>query len=302
MLRNLAVLIRGSRAAGRLMAQFQPQVIFVTGGYSSIPVGVAAWLRRIPQLLYLPDIVPGLAVRFLGRLATRIAATTPDSARYLPRSKLVVSGYPVRSALWQADREQARSYFEFSMEEPVLLVYGGSSGARRINRAIEAALTDFLNQVSIIHVCGREGDEVWLRQRLEELPAGQQARYRLYPYLYQMPLAFAAADLVLCRSGASVLGELPAMGLPAILVPYPYVHQEENADYLVRHGAAIKVLDACLRTGDGRPAAEDLLRILQTLLEDRERLAGMAEAMRRLARPDAARVLVMQLRALAGEG
>ncbi len=299
--RNLAVLARGTNEAGRLMADFRPQAALVTGGYVTVPVGIAAWRRRVPLLTYLPDVVPGLAVRFLARLSHRVAATTPDSACYLPRDKVVVTGYPVRPALWAADRQQARAAFGFSPGEKVLLVTGGSRGARSINQAVAEVLPALLERASVVHLCGREGDEAWLRQRTASLPPALRARYHLYDYLHEMPAALAAADVILCRAGASTMGELPAVGLPALLVPYPYVHQEENADYLVRHGAAIKVPDEHLRTDDGRPDGSALLQALQTLLDDPARLNQMAEAARRLARPNAALAMSELLCALAGD-
>lgn len=300
MARNLLVMSRGSRQAGRILDQFRPQVVLATGGYVSVPVGWAAWRRHIPLLLFLPDVVPGLAVRLLAQLAARVATSTPDSARYLPRGKMVVSGYPVRQALLKADREESRTHFGFSDQDTVLLVYGGSRGARSINRALAAALPALLERAAIIHICGREGDEHWLRRQAAELAPELQQRYRLHPYLHQeMPLAFAAADVALCRAGASVLGELPARGLPALLVPYPYVHQEENADYLVREGAAVKVLDRHLQGADGQPNVAPLIQALTPLLEDPNQRQRMAAASRRLARPEAAATLVAQLCSLA---
>ncbi|MBN1483504.1 MAG: UDP-N-acetylglucosamine--N-acetylmuramyl-(pentapeptide) pyrophosphoryl-undecaprenol N-acetylglucosamine transferase [Chloroflexia bacterium] len=301
-LRNLVVLVRGVREAGRRMAQFKPEVVLVTGGYSSVPVGVAARIRGIPLLLYLPDVVPGLAVRFLAHLASRVATSTPDAAAYLPRGDMVVSGYPVRPALWQTDRRQARAFFGLTEEEKVLLVYGGSRGARSINRALAADLEAFVDSAAVVHICGREGDEVWLRERAAKLPDALRARYLLYPYLHRMHLAFAAADLAVCRAGASVLGELPAAGLPAVLIPYPYVHQEENADYLLRQGAAVKIQDSCLQGEDGGPRPQDLRRSVEMILDDTALRLRMAAAMRQLARRDAVEVLLQHLQALADMG
>ncbi|MGB9722863.1 MAG: undecaprenyldiphospho-muramoylpentapeptide beta-N-acetylglucosaminyltransferase [Chloroflexia bacterium] len=303
LLRNLVILARGTRLALRLVKDFAPEVVLVTGGYVSIPVGLAAWRKRVPLLVYLPDVVPGLAVRFLARLATQVATSTPDAARYLPRDKVVVTGYPVRPALFQTDRRSARAHFGFSEEERVVLIYGGSRGARAINLAVAQGLPEFLRRASLIHICGQAGDEAVLRERAAGLPEDLRSRYRLYPYLHQeMPAALAAADLAICRAGASILGELPAVGLPAILVPYPYVHQEENAAFLVRHGAAVRVPNARLRDRSGRPEPTPLLQALDEVLETPSRLARMAQASRRLARPEAARALVEVLQALAERG
>lgn len=299
MLRHMALLAQGTEQAARLMDEFRPQAVLVTGGYVSVPVGLAARRRRIPFLVFLPDVVPGLAVRFLARLATRVATSTPDAARYLPRGKVVVTGYPVRPALLDIDRAEARRRLGLPSGERVLLVYGGSRGARSINRAVAAGLERFLERAHVVHVCGREGDEAELRRSAERLPADRQARYHLYPYLHEeMPNALAAADLAICRSGASTLGELPAAGLPAILVPYPYVHQEENAAYLARNGAALQIPDGRLRDSRGRPDPAALWQAVESAWEDPIRLTRMAEAARRLHRPAAAAALVEQLQAI----
>jgi UDP-N-acetylglucosamine--N-acetylmuramyl-(pentapeptide) pyrophosphoryl-undecaprenol N-acetylglucosamine transferase len=181
-------------------------------------------------------------------------------------------------------------------------VYGGSRGARSVNRAIEALLPHLLQLAHVIHVCGREGDETWLRAAADRLPAELQARYHLFPYLHgTMVQAFGAADLVLARSGASTLAELPAAQLPAVLVPYPYVNQDENADYLVSHGAAVKVADGAL-LGSGDPREGPLWAAVQRLLKNKEARAAMAARSAALARPDAAKRIADELLRLATYG
>jgi UDP-N-acetylglucosamine--N-acetylmuramyl-(pentapeptide) pyrophosphoryl-undecaprenol N-acetylglucosamine transferase len=347
LLRNVGLMLAGTLAAAVLLRQLRPAAILGTGGYGCVPVFLAARLLRIPTLLYLPDVVPGMAVRFLSRLATQVACSTEASRPYFraiqPASPspddgndrtntFFVSGYPVREALYHQDRAACRHLFGLDEQEPVLLVYGGSRGARSINRAVETLLPDILELTQVIHVCGREGDEVWLRAAAERLEPRLQARYWLAPYLESseqrnkndnnendrnnneieadnrqqpsatMVAAFGAADLALCRSGASVLGELPALGLPAVLIPYPYVHQDENAEYLVQHGAAIKISDAAM-LGEKKPQEGPLFRELYRLLktDTRERLQ-MARQSRALARPDAAHRLANALRQLATLG
>jgi UDP-N-acetylglucosamine--N-acetylmuramyl-(pentapeptide) pyrophosphoryl-undecaprenol N-acetylglucosamine transferase len=168
---------------------------------------------------------------------------------------------------------------------PLILVYGGSRGARSVNLAVATLLPHILPHAHVLHVCGREGDETTLQQYHQQLALELQTRYHLYPYLaadgaVTMTAALAAADFTVCRSGASVLGELPAAQLPAILVPYPYVHQDENADYLVRHRAAQKVNDTRL--------SDDLLPAMMHLITDVTARNAMRSAMQTLARPDAA--------------
>lgn len=319
LVRGMVTMVSGIIAARALLHELRPAALLGTGGYVCVPVFLAARLARIPTMIYLPDVVPGLAVRLLARVATRVACSVEDSWRYLPvpRDALLVTGYPVRAALFTQDKAECRAAFGLSDALPVLLVYGGSRGARSINRAVAALLPDLLEFAQIIHVCGREGDAAWLRAAAARLEPRLQARYRLFPYLESaepaaqrpdpaappptmtMVRAFGAADLALCRSGASTLAELPAAGLPAILVPYPYVHQDENADYLVRHGAAVKVPDHAM-LGDGDPRDGLLYRELRRLLgEETERRKHMAERSQALARPDAAHRLAHALLNLA---
>ncbi len=318
--RNSAVLARGVMEARGLIRRERPATILGTGGYVCVPLFVAARLLRVPTLVYLPDIVPGLAVKLLARLATRVACSFEPSLKYLPGGKTVVTGYPVRRDLFDLECAASRQAFGITDDLPVLLVYGGSRGARSVNRAIEALLPDLLEIAHIIHVCGREGDETWLRAAAGRLPNELSARYHLFPYLHaqrqavgvreqdtlslfvpDMVQAFGAADLAIARSGASTLAELPAARLPAVLVPYPYVNQDENADYLVSHGAAVKVADAAmLGTGDPREGA--LFTTVRQLLQDDQARATMAARSAALARPDATERIADELLRLAAHG
>ena len=305
LLRGLRTMLSGVRAALRLLRELQPRAILGTGGYVCVPLFVAARLRGIPTMIYLPDVVPGLAVQVLSRLATRTAVNVADA---LPRLGLrvgpraLITGYPVRQELFTTTRADARRAFN-SSQRPLILVYGGSRGARSINQAVAQLLPTLLAEADILHVCGREGDVDFLHAAAAGLPAELQARYTLVEYLEQqgqrtMTAALAAADLAICRSGASTLAELPAVGLPAVLVPYPYVHQDENADYLVRHGAAVKVSDGeMLGTGAAEHGA--LARAVLGLLRDERARATMAAHSRALAQPAAARLLAQALQQLA---
>ncbi len=310
LLRNSATIVAGVTMARRLLRELRPAAILGTGGYVCVPLFLAARMARIPTIIYLPDVVPGLAVQFLARVATQVACNVEDARHYLPnrrrsRYPLLVTGYPVRAELFDQDKATCQSAFDLREDLPVLLVYGGSRGARSINRAIEALLPDVLELAQVVHICGREGDESWLRAAAERLEPRLQARYRLYPYLHNdgeqtMIRAFGAADLALCRSGASTLAELPAAALPAVLVPYPYVHQDENADYLVSRGAAVKVADGEM-IGDGQPQESRLFLELQRLLTQPQERYAMAQQSKRLARPDAARQLADALCRLAAK-
>lgn len=292
---QLGRVVLGITQARRIVDEFRPQAIFATGGYVCFPTVVAGWLRGVPSLLYLPDIVPGLAVRALAPIATRIALSFSESEGYFAPQKRVVTGYPVRQEIATLDKATAREELGISLEERLFLVLGGSLGAHKINLAVSQTLPELLEICRVIHITGYE-DEGWLKEERERLPNGLQERYRVYPYLHEeMAWALAAADLALSRAGASTLGEFPAAGLPSILVPYPYAagHQERNANYMVERGTAIKIEDADLEAS--------LLPVVERLFADEEVLAQMARAARAMAQPEAARRMVHELRKLINE-
>ncbi len=267
-----------------LIGRWRVDRIFITGGWASLPVALAGWLRRVPVYAFVPDIEPGLTLKVASRFARRVAATTADSAVYFRPGQVVETGYPLRRSLLAATRAEGQAHFGLDPALRTLLVLGGSSGARTINRALVGALPDLLadETLQIVHVTGRL-DWAEVRAARERLPAGQQARYHCHEYLHDdMGLALAAADLAVNRAGASTLGEFPAFGLPAILVPYPHAwrYQKVNADFLVSRGAAARLDDERL--------ASDLCSTVRGLLGDEAALQRMAERARILARPDGA--------------
>lgn len=271
----------GVQQARGILSDFHPSVVFSTGGYGSFPVALAARSRGVPLAVYLPDLNPGWAVRAIARLAQRVCATASESLRSLPSGKTVVTGYPVREEFWNVNRAIGRERLGLSPEEKVLFVTGASSGAHSINQAVASELTGLLQLCEVIHLSGR-ADEQWLLEIRDGLPNDLRSRYHLHAYMHEeLPLAMAAADLAVTRAGASTLGELPAMGLPAIVVPGTFAgaHQRPNAKYLAKAGAAVVLED------------DDLVRLLPIvghLLNDDARLRSMREASRRLARPNAA--------------
>jgi UDP-N-acetylglucosamine--N-acetylmuramyl-(pentapeptide) pyrophosphoryl-undecaprenol N-acetylglucosamine transferase len=299
MLVNGVASLKGVAQAWRILRDFRPDVVLATGGYASVPVVVAAWLRRCPVLVYLPDAQPGLAVRFLSRLARRVAVSFETAQAYFDPGKTVVTGYPVRPALFSGreSRPSTSQRLGLSTGARTLLILGGSRGAHSINLAINEGLEKLLDLAQIIHVAGEE-DSPWLQERRDKLPAQLRERYHLYAYLHEdMVPALLSADLAVARAGAATMGEFAAAGLPSILVPYPHAgqHQEANADFLASHGAALKVLDGSL-------AAGALLQAIEALLGDESTLRLMAENARKLARPDAAHAIAWQLASLAAGG
>jgi len=293
--RNLFRLGRGFVQAWRILGRFRPDVVFLTGGYVSVPVALVAWLRRWPILVYLPDVEPGRAIQLLSRIATQVAVTVEASGQYLPANKVVVTGYPLRPQFQRvklAGKQAAKAHFGIPSADSVLLVFGGSRGAQSINRALGTILERVLAHMHVIHISGRSDAEA-CQIRRDALSESARTRYHLFDYVHDIAQAFAAADLVVARAGAATLAEFPFLGLPAILVPYPYAwrYQKVNADYLAERGAAIRL--------DDKDMDEQLWPLIKALLGDEARLQEMSDNAHVLARPDAAARLADLLTELA---
>lgn len=293
---NLWQLWQGVWQARRVVRKFAPDVILLTGGFVAYPMALAARFSRPRSrlALYVPDIEPGLALKQTARFADLILVTAEESRRFFaPHAPVRVTGYPVRRDLLGWTRWSAQQALGLRPDFPTLLVFGGSKGARSINRALIAILPQLLAQVQIVHISGTlDWREVQLAA--QTLPADLRAHYHPFPYLHaEMGAAFRAADLVVARAGASTLGEFPMFGLPAILVPYPHAwrYQKVNAEYLVQRGAAVLLPDEHLQT--------DLLPRLQQILFKFDKLVALRAAMQSLAQPNAAdtiATLLLQLK------
>ncbi len=289
--------LRGAAEAYRLVKSFRPQAVIGTGGYVSGPVLLAAQLLRVPVLVHEQNAFPGLTNRILARVAGRVMLTFPESARYLPRGARVrVTGLPVREEIKRVDREQAR----LGLAEgagTVILSFGGSRGAERLNQAMVDVVEAFRGRpdVKLYHSTGTAGYEDFLRllkSKGIDLPG--QGNVTIAPYFYQIADYLAAADLVICRAGAATIAELTYLGRPAILIPYPYAaanHQEFNAMALGKKGAAVVIKNAEL-------SGARLLREINALLAAPERLRRIAENSGRLANPDALEEIMACVREL----
>lgn len=293
MLVSAVQLVIGTVQALWLVGRRQPKALLLTGGWVGLPVALAAWLWRVPSLIFLPDIEPGMTIQVLKRFATKVALTVDESKVYFPANDTVTTGYPLRKSMLDATREAAVKHFGLDAGRKTLLVFGGSRGSRAINNVVLDVLPQLLaDGVQVIHVTGTL-DWAEIEARVKAMP--DTTHYHVYPYLHhEMGLAMAGADLVVCRSGASVLGEFPLFGLPSILVPLAWAwrYQKVNAEYLAGRGAAIDM--------DEKDMAERLLPTIRDLLGDDARLDGMRAAAKALARPDGARRAAEILAELAG--
>jgi undecaprenyldiphospho-muramoylpentapeptide beta-N-acetylglucosaminyltransferase len=241
---NLLRMFQGLNASRRILKRFKPDVLFFTGGYIGVPVAYTG--RRQSQAMFVPDIEPALALRWISRWVDKIAVTTEDSRTFYAQDRdVVVSGYPTRPALKPVPKEEARQVLEMDPVIPTVLVFGGSRGARSINEALWRCLPELLKEMQVIHITGQL-DWPRVEEQVSDLYPEQKARYRVYAYVHEeMTTIFSAVDLAVSRAGAAVLGEYPLFGLPAILVPYPHAwrYQWVNARYLETHGAAKIVKD-----------------------------------------------------------
>jgi undecaprenyldiphospho-muramoylpentapeptide beta-N-acetylglucosaminyltransferase len=295
MVRNGWRLLKGTLEVFRHMRQERPAAILTTGGYVSGPVALVARWLGVPLMVFLPDIEPGQSVIAAGRLATCIATTVEDSKQYFPRGWVETTGYPLGTRITKWTRESGRQKLAFTEEDRVLLVFGGSSGARSINQALLPNIEKITEMAHIIHVSGTL-DWPEVESVRQTLPGDVLMRYHAYPYLHEdMGAALAAADLIISRAGAGVLGEFTYYGTPAILIPYPHAwrYQRVNAEWLAERGAAVIVRDEDL--------PGQIVTVVKELIEDEERLRLMSSASRKLARPDAAERLAKLLLSL-GQG
>ena len=298
---SLARVLQGTLVSRRILNDFKPDVLLFTGGFVAVPMALAAsglpGSRKVPSLVYVPDIEPGIALKLLTRFASLIALTTEDSRAYFaPEKRTVVTGYPTRPELSGWTRETGLAHLNLEPDRFTLLVTGGSKGSRTINQPLIAVLPQRLAEMQVIHITGQlDWPEAEAAQAslTASLPLEIARHYHPVAYLHEMGAALAAADLAISRSGASTLGEYPQFGLPAVLVPYQFAwrYQKVNADYLVRAGAAV------LLEHDQLP--EKLLPTVQALARDPDRLQSMRQAMQSLSKPQAAERLADLVRELA---
>ena len=263
----------------RILRRRRPHVVVGTGGYASGPLLYVAARGGRRTLIHEQNEYPGITTRKLAPLVDEVHITFPSSARLLGAAKrLVESGNPVRPSLRRFDRGDARAHFGLHPARTTLFVFGGSLGARSINRALRPLVPRLVREdCQLVWQTGSaDYDE------LKSLGALYREHVIVRPFIDEMDTAYSAADLVLCRAGATTLAELTAMGLPSLLVPYPHAaanHQEKNAAALADAGAA-----EVLRDGD----LSRLERVLFPLLDDGPALARMGEAAAAAGRPHAA--------------
>lgn len=289
-IRNLQVLFmtgQGFYRAIRTVKSWKPDVVIGTGGYVCGPVVLAAALSRIPTLIHEQNALPGVTNRILARFVDRVAVTFKESIKYFPRSqKVILTGLPVRTEILRATRSEGLQKLGFKEDRFLLLSFGGSRGARTINKAMVDVIKHFGQdpRLNILHVTGSAGHEDFLADcAAKGIDLAKFGNVTIVSYLYNMQDALAAAGLVISRAGAATCAEITALGIPSILIPYPYAaenHQEHNARALEKEGAALMLVDRKLN-------GDLLCSKIAGLLENRKKLAAMAEASRKLGKTHA---------------
>jgi UDP-N-acetylglucosamine--N-acetylmuramyl-(pentapeptide) pyrophosphoryl-undecaprenol N-acetylglucosamine transferase len=277
-----------------ILRRFRPKVVVGTGGYVSGPVVFLASLMGIPTLIQEQNSFPGVTTRILSPRVDQVHLSFPQSRRYFrKKNHLRMSGNPLRIELGRAERRRAAEAFALDHRRKTVLVMGGSQGAHSINMAVARGFDRLeAEDVQVIWQTGK-GDLAQIRQQFAERGPGTV----VVDFIQDMSSAYGAADVVVCRAGATTVAEIALCGLPAIFVPYPFAaadHQRINAQALVKAGAAEMVLNGELR-------GDKLVSVLLCLLGDDRCLRQMAEKSRLLGRPQAAATVVQAIRELAGE-
>ncbi len=226
---------------------FMPDVVFAKGAYGSGPVVFASWLYRIPIIIHESDIVPGLANKIVSRFAKKIIVSFEEAKKYFPSQKTIVLGNPIREEIIQGNKEEAKKIFGLNSGKPVVLIMGGSQGARRINEIVINTLPRLLEKCEVIHISGENNFKL-AKAEAEKMFHGQMEKmYHLYPFLEEQELkhAYAISDVIVNRTSAGAIFEISANGKPSVLIPLSNSasdHQIENAKALAKTGGAI-ILD-----------------------------------------------------------
>lgn len=273
----------------RIIKKFSPEVVVGVGGYSSGPVLLAAWLRRLPTVILEQNALPGMTNRWLGKIVRAVVTAFPEARKFFSAGKVHLLGNPVRRALAEnlepAGRKPAGKH---------LLIFGGSQGARALNQVVPQAAALLMRHITNLQIVHQTGEPEL--EQVERLYAELGLTASVLPFIDDMASAYHTADLVVCRAGATTLAELSLSRKPAVLIPFPHAadnHQEVNARALVEVGAAIMIRQSEL-------SAERLSDELSSILEDPERMASMAEASAAAGKPAAAREICDLCIALAG--
>jgi UDP-N-acetylglucosamine--N-acetylmuramyl-(pentapeptide) pyrophosphoryl-undecaprenol N-acetylglucosamine transferase len=292
MLTFVVRLMKSNRLAQKIINQFMPQIAIGVGGFASGPLLRAAAKKGVPTLIQEQNSYAGITNKLLGKKANTICVAYDKMGRYFPKEKIVFTGNPVRECLLnQVDNNlEAIDFFSLRNPEKVILIVGGSLGARSVNNAVLKNIS--LIAKSDVEVIWQTGS-IYYREILEKMKDATPENLHIHEFLTRMDLAYAAAGVVISRAGAGTISELCLVGKPSILVPSPNVaedHQTKNAKALAEKGAAVLIPDAEIE--------KKLLQEAIRLLKDKEACKKLSENITKLARPDATRHIVDEVEKL----
>ena len=290
---DVAKAVKGVAQAIKIIKKFDPNSIFIKGGYVGLPVGIAAKILGYPFVIHESDAVPGLTNKILSKWAEYTLVSYPEETYegIFEKGKLIYTGTPVREDLLSGDMSRGFKTFKLDENIPTVLVIGGSQGSRALNNTVLSALEDLLYKYQIIHITG-ELDYDKIEYRASKLPHDLKDKYRVRNFLSaDLKDAYSVSSLVVSRAGNNVLAELAALGKPSILVPLPSSvkeHQHENALIYTRNGAAYLLEEANLNP-------RSLKRQIDYLFEHREELSHMSARAKDLYKKGASELIVEKL-------
>lgn len=270
---------------------YMPDVIFIKGGYVSLPVAIAGKILHIPVMMHESDTEPRDIDKFMSRFVKRIAISFEDTRIFYDPKKVFFSGNPVSDFVIRAEKEESRQKFMIDGDKPVLLIMGGSRGAQQINNLVLEILPELLDKYEIIHQCGI-GDYESIKSHVQEMNIPFLDDYHLFPFLKQsLANAYAACDLVISRAGANTVAEIMLVGKPSILIPLSDSEsddQNKNAFYYSESGAAVLLNERNLKPHLFMEAVDNLFASKLKMME-------MMKVARQLAHPEAASVIADEI-------
>jgi len=291
---SIKELVHGATDSINLLKKEKPDIVIGTGGYVAGPVLFFASVMGIPTAIHEQNVTPGVTNKILSRFVDMVFVSFPDSIKYFPKEKTFLVGNPVRNEISKGNRMSALRKLGLSPDIPVVLCFGGSQGALRINNAICYIIEAIKGKESfqLIHVTGKNHYER-VKKFLENkgIDTDRLGHIIVRPYIHEMQDAYAAADLVISRAGALSISELSVCGKPAILIPLATAanhHQDYNARFMERNGAAIVIEEDKL-------SGESLLRTIESLISDKHRLYEMSTASKKLAIENAAEKILVEV-------
>lgn len=281
-LKTVQLFLESIKRSKEILREFKPDVVIGTGGYVSGSVVYAAARMKIPTIVHEQNSVPGITNKFLSRFADKVGICFPDAAQYFPENKTVLVGNPRAQEVVTSGKSDVLEQYKLLPDTPTVLIFGGSQGALKINQAVIQALPKFSQKdYQVLYASGdRYYNEISEKIDVEKI----SRNLSLQPYIKNMTDVMANVDLLVGRAGATSIAEFTALGLPAILIPSPYVtndHQTKNAQSLVNAGAVKMIADANL-TG------ENLVEAVDEIMSNNEKREKMAKASRQEGIPDAA--------------